>query len=283
MSTDPIQSKKLRDRLRERYRLVIMEDETLELRNSIKVTLLNVYLAASVLFVVIGALVFCLIYFTPMKNYLVGFNQVELSRQALAQEQLIDSLSNITDTHQQWIDNILRQLNGEVDTASSGVADQVNLSNINLDQVSPEDLALRDEVDQRDYFTLEQNGENRRLLSPPMEGVISDGFDPSEEHYGIDIVGKENSAVKAVDDGTVIDTYWDSETGNCIVLQHDNNLISIYKHNSSILKKVGTFVRSGDAIAIVGNTGELSSGPHLHMELWKDRAPLNPEDHIVFN
>jgi len=277
-------------RLREHYRLVIMEDETLELRASIKLSLLNVYVAISVVLTVLAILIFCLIYFTPIKNYLVGYNQVNVTRSVLEQENMLDSLLKVTQQQDLWAANIGRILRGEVDTGRlvQPGGGQV-YDNLELNNVPPEDLALREQVTRADYFNLrgaEEANKTRDFRDGPfflpLEGVVSDGYNPAEGHYGIDIVSRENAPVKAVRDGRVIDAYWDSETGNVIVLQHEFGLISMYKHNSSLLRKVGNFVRAGDAIAIVGNTGELSTGPHLHFELWHDRSPLDPEDFLTF-
>ena len=117
----------------------------------------------------------------------------------------------------------------------------------------------------------------------PLTGIVSAGYSPSKTHYGVDIVAKSNEPIKCVADGTVIFTDYDfSDSGYVIAVQHRNNMISIYKHNSAILKKVGNFVSGGEIIAIIGNTGELTTGPHLHFELWFNGNPVNPEDFISF-
>ncbi len=117
---------------------------------------------------------------------------------------------------------------------------------------------------------------------PPVKGIITRGFNPMEGHYGIDMVAAPNEVVKATLDGTVTMSTWTLETGYVIQIQHDYELISVYKHNATLFKSVGQKVVAGDAIAIVGNSGELTTGPHLHFELWHDRVPLNPVEYIVF-
>jgi murein DD-endopeptidase MepM/ murein hydrolase activator NlpD len=112
--------------------------------------------------------------------------------------------------------------------------------------------------------------------------VITNEFNASQNHYGIDIVAKQNEAIKCVLDGTVILSNWTLETGYTIAIQHQQNIVSVYKHNSALLKKEGEFVKAGDPIAIVGQTGELTTGPHLHFELWSDGNPVNPKDYINF-
>ena len=120
------------------------------------------------------------------------------------------------------------------------------------------------------------------FLFTPLEGVITTPFDPKIEHYGLDIVGKENEPIKCIADGMVILSTWTVETGWVIIVQHSKNLISVYKHNATLFKKAGNFVKSGEVIAIMGNSGEFSTGPHLHFELWYDGNPVNPEDFISF-
>ena len=116
----------------------------------------------------------------------------------------------------------------------------------------------------------------------PLKGVITNEFNPSQGHYGVDVVSKQNEAIKAVLDGTIILSNWTIETGYTIAIQHQENIISVYKHNSVLLKKVGEFVKAGDPVAIIGQTGELTSGPHLHFELWYDGNPVNPKEYIIF-
>ena len=116
----------------------------------------------------------------------------------------------------------------------------------------------------------------------PIEGMVTTVFNIREEHYGIDIVSKSNEPVKSVADGTVIFGDWTQESGNVIYIQHRDNTISVYKHNSALLKKVGNFVSSGDVIAIIGNTGEFTTGPHLHFEMWYNGNPVDPEEFISF-
>jgi len=117
----------------------------------------------------------------------------------------------------------------------------------------------------------------------PLNGIITAKFAPLEKHYGIDIVAPHNDAVKSVLDGTVIMAAWTLETGYVIVIQHAGNLISVYKHNAVLLKQEGDFVKAGEPIAIAGNSGEISTGPHLHFELWYNGNPVNPTNYINFN
>ena len=157
-------------------------------------------------------------------------------------------------------DELLRQ-EVEMEEIRSATGDQDNAP-VN---VSPRDVPL-----EQMYFT------------PPVSGSISLQFDPETDHIGVDIIAPKNTPIKAALDGWIIASDWTLETGNTIAIQHTNNIVSFYKHNSALLKKTGDYVRAGEAIAIIGNTGELTDGPHLHFELWHRGKPVNPEDFVNF-
>jgi murein DD-endopeptidase MepM/ murein hydrolase activator NlpD len=154
---------------------------------------------------------------------------------------------------------------------------------------SSQDSMLRKEIESQDRYTLGvkdnssfANNASGFLFFPPAKGTVTNRFDPVTKHYGIDIVANANEAVKSTLDGTVLIANFTSETGYVIGIQHSNNLLSFYKHNSSLLKKPGDFVKAGEVIAIIGNSGELSSGPHLHFELWYNGIALDPRKYISF-
>lgn len=269
-----------------------MHDKTFEVRASVKLSMLNVIIILSTLFVVLTFFVYSLIAFTPLKNYVVGMSEVSTSRQVLRNNAIADSLLQVLSAYNIYVENVQKRLNGEIDTLvkvdTLKSADYVGL---NIDSTSALDKEFRNQIEQEDMFNLtgidETSTGERNLKSlhffPPLKGTITSGFAPKEEHFGIDIVASENTPIKACLDGTIIDAYWNVESGNVIVIQHDHGLISFYKHNSVLLKKTGNFVKAGDVIAIIGNTGELSTGPHLHFELWQNKLPLNPADYIIFN
>jgi murein DD-endopeptidase MepM/ murein hydrolase activator NlpD len=279
-------------RWRNKYRLVVMHDKTFEVETSVKLSAWNMVVIASTLFVVIAFLVYLLIILTPLKSYVSGYSEVNTTRQLLKNSATVDSILQELHASEVYYENMIRTLKGEVDTImpdSSGFGG--DYSSIVLDTVSELDRAIREQVENEDLFSLaavdpETTGqENFRSLHffPPVKGTVTSSFDPDEDHYGTDIVARENTPIKACYDGTVIESYWNIESGNVVVIQHQYGLISIYKHNSQVLKKRGTFVRAGDVIAIIGNTGELSTGPHLHFELWHNRVPIDPEGLIIFN
>ncbi|MFN0274633.1 MAG: M23 family metallopeptidase [Chitinophagales bacterium] len=284
--------KSLLNRLRNKYRLVLMHDKTFEVQASVKLSALNVIIIASTLFVVLAFLVFSLIAFTPLKNYVAGASEVNTTRQIIRNNAITDSIMRQLNYYDIYIANLQKRLKGEVDSLMplDTIKDR-NYDSIRLDITSPLDLDFRRQVEQEDLFNLtgvdagSRGEKNIKALHffPPLKGTMTDTYKPREGHYGVDIVANENTPIKACLDGTVIDAYWNVESGNVIVLQHDHGLISLYKHNSVLLKKTGNFVKAGDVIAIIGNTGELSTGPHLHFELWHEKLPVNPQDFIIFN
>lgn len=190
-----------------------------------------------------------------------------------------------------YIQNIQTILNGgETFNEDSLLIKEKNDIKIeNLDKIAPIDSQIRKEFEEEfeNRNSVEQEitdqGFSEMLFFPPVNAYdISSQFDLKEEHYGIDVIATENTPIQSVSDGSVIMANWTHDTGYVIAIQHKNNIISIYKHNSILLKKVGNFVKAGDVIAIIGNSGELSTGPHLHFELWHQGTPVNPEHFISF-
>ena len=158
------------------------------------------------------------------------------------------------------------------------------------DYRSREESLLREEVEEQQKFSLSlfDLSEKPKNLSDlyfyaPVKGMITSRFDAGIKHYGIDLVPTDNLWVNAALDGTVLFADYTAETGYVIQILHSNELVSIYKHNQELLKKAGDIVRAGEVIAIAGNSGEMTTGPHLHFELWYKGKPINPEDYIIFN
>lgn len=286
-------TRKWLERLRTKYKLVLMHDKTFEVQASLRLSPLNVIILSSTLFVVIGFLVYLAIVFTPLKNLVVGYSEVTTTRQIVENNKITDSMLTALRSYDIYFANLQKRLNGEIDTLPP--IDSLNkqdYSDIKVGEASEIDKAMRDQVAREDLFNLsladprdatgEQNLESLHFF-PPVKGTVTSSFQAREGHYGIDVVAPENTPIKACLDGIVIDSYWNLESGNVIIIRHDHGLISIYKHNSQILKRQGNIIRAGDVIAIIGNTGEMSTGPHLHFELWHEKTPLNPKDFINFN
>jgi murein DD-endopeptidase MepM/ murein hydrolase activator NlpD len=287
-----------RGNLNNRFRFVIMNDETFEEVGSYKLTLMNVYVAVSTLLVFFTVLVFMLIAYTPIKSYLPGFQTTSHDRELLELAREVNRMDREMRAQQTYIKNLQRMMGGKPET----VRDVPQVIPAAKDSSSPGKKISQSEVDEqlRQEVELAKIGKlaqqvrgNGKLVSAekpieqlffvcPLKGEISAHFDRKKDHYGIDILAPKNTPIKATMDGYVVVSDWTLETGNTIGIQHDNGILSFYKHNSTLLKKAGSYVRAGEAIAIIGNTGTLTSGPHLHFELWQKGKPLNPADYVNF-
>ncbi|MFU8842355.1 MAG: M23 family metallopeptidase [Bacteroidales bacterium] len=282
-------------KLRNKYRLVILNDETFEEKFSFRLSRMNVFVAvgfSSILLIVITIFV---IAFTPLREYIPGYTDVTLSLRVNELLLKTDSLENVARQKMGYIENIRRIIDGsafENDSIFYAEAQPVQTyDNIQYSR-SVEDSLLRENYQRETSYDIyyydsedlsaSRNVKNNFMFFTPLKGIVTAEFDLAMKHYGIDIVSRENEAVKAALDGTVIFSDWTIETGYTISIQHQGNFISVYKHNAVLLKKQGSFVRAGDPIAIVGESGELSSGAHLHFELWYNGTPVNPRDYMVF-
>ena len=296
MAQDKKDKKKfsLLSRLRNKYRLVIMNDETLEERLTFRLSRLNVFVVLGTLTIILIILTSILIAFTPLREYIPGYTNVGLQKKLYELQIRTDSIEKSLEKRDRYLRDLKDVMNGkDLSTDVPLTKDTLHrYNNIKLKK-SPEDSMLRADVENQGKYNLYrfENTENVRqkndpigkvLFFVPLKGVITNEFNPAQNHYGIDIVSKQNEAIKCVLDGTVILSNWTLETGYTIAIQHQQNIVSVYKHNSALLKKEGEFVKAGEPIDIVGQTGELTTGPHLHFELWNDGNPVNPKDYINF-
>ncbi|MFO8128305.1 MAG: M23 family metallopeptidase [Bacteroidales bacterium] len=280
-------------RLRDKYRLVIMNEETYEKKLSFRLSRLNVFVTITTISLLMIVLTIFIIAFTPLREYIPGYMDPSIPAKVYHLSLKADSLEKHLALKDHYIRNIRRIISGEEihEEIHTEGPENVNYDTITL-RPSREDSILRAEYDRQNRFTLlYQNyeesyrftGPERDILFfPPVKGIITNHFDLGSGHYGIDIVAKKGEPVNAILDGTVIISEWTAETGYVIGIQHHNNFISLYKHNSVLLKKQGNTVKSGEPVAIIGGSGELSSGPHLHFELWSDGTPVNPVEYISF-
>jgi len=281
-------------KLRSKYRMVIFNDETFEERFIFRLTRLNVLSVFISLGIIFTSLTFILIIYTPIKEYIPGYPSDYQRESLIKLNVLADSLQNELTSKDIFFESIKNIVEGkdfveepELQTTENKSYDSIKLKS------SIEDSLLRLEFESQNLHNLyisettettEKDLVSIRNLSfyPPVEGIVTSKFDLSENHFGIDIVSKHNSAIKAILDGTVIFSGWTLETGYIVALQHEQNIISFYKHNSVLLKKQGEIVSAGEPIAIIGESGEISTGPHLHFELWHNGTPVNPADYIIF-
>lgn len=275
-------------RLKNKYRLVILNDASFEEKLSFRLTPLNVFiLFISGSFLLI-TLVTILIAFTPLREFIPGYTDVNLRQNLTTMVLRVDSLEKDIYVKQHYLSNIRLIMQGKLpqDTLASDSALEPQYDE-EARKITKEDSLFRDFVEREDAFNINKNKSSQDfdILSgtyffAPLNGLITGKFEPKKSHFGIDIVAPENEAIKATLNGVVIFTGWTAETGHVISIQHANNLVSTYKHNSVLMKEIGDKVKAGDAIAIIGNSGELTDGPHLHFELWHEGKAINPEEYI---
>lgn len=218
--------------------------------------------------------------------------QLETNRHLMNLSITVDSLIEEVDRKEMFITSFQRVVSGEDSVVENFDDRLINAGkNATIPTSNDEELAPVDSMFRREFETsgLElltiSSGENNLheiFLFSPIEGIISDKFNARTQHFGIDVVSKKNEPVKSIADGTVLMASWTQDAGYVMVIQHQSNLISFYKHNSDLLKEVGNFVSAGEIISIIGNTGELTSGPHLHFELWYNGNPVDPEEFVTF-
>lgn len=267
------------------YRFVIISDDSFEEKLSVKLNRLNILaLFGSFVFVSFFAAML-LITYTPLKEYIPGKSTTEVQKSLIELSIKSDSLEKTLIGRQIYLQNLKKIINGD-DLIAEKKPEKIKNPQVEISfQKSIEDSLLRIVVEGEDKSSITFNKEKNNevlMFFTPLNGNITDRFSVKKHHFGIDIVAKEKSRIAAVLEGTVILSNWNSETGHVIVVQHKNDYISLYKHNSVLLKNVGDFVSAGDHIAIIGNSGELSTGPHLHFELWHKGIPINPENYISF-
>ena len=277
--------KKLKKQVSKSYRLAVMEEDSYQEKFALSLSKRNIFLfTTSVAFIII-LITTLLIFYTPIREYIPGYDTSKLRIQAVENLEKLDSLMISLKQNEQFVEAFSRTLLGEefksqYEDSQLKAVDLTELAvNINI-----EDSILRKIVEVEDRFNIIEKDET--LITPnlvsPANGLISEGFDYGKQHYGVDIVLKERTPIKAVYDGIVLFSEWTLNYGYTVVIFHKNELISTYKHNESVKVKTGDFVQTGEVIALSGNTGELTSGPHLHLELWDLQGPLNPEDLIKF-
>ena len=279
---------RLWDRLKYKYKLSVINETSYEEVFNFRLSQLHVLTALSVLAVILVVLTILLIAFTDLREFIPGYPDGNM-RQMIAQNALrVDSLENELLKRDRFFKSIRLVLNGgDTTSLERSREDTARYRNDTIRfQISEQENEFRAAIEERERFNLslgmkEQNHDYYHFF-PPVEGIVTQSFDEKKRHYGTDIVAKANAKVAAALDGVVIFTDWTVKTGYVIQVQHTNDLISVYKHNSILLKKQGDYVRAGEVLGVVGNTGEESSGPHLHFELWRAGNPLNPENFIKF-
>jgi murein DD-endopeptidase MepM/ murein hydrolase activator NlpD len=280
-------SRKIKYKLLNKYRLVVLNEDTFEERLTFKLNRLNVFVFSIILVFTLILVTSIFIAFTPLREYIPGYSSVTLKKNAVQLAYKTDSLQQVIKINELYFSSIKKVLKGDVSSVNFNKDSIIEAAKIDITGIdintSKEDSLLREKVSLEDkYNPLINNSEINFVLFPPVKGIISQEFNAREKHYAIDIVTSKDAPVKSAADGTVIFSEWTTQTGYVIIIEHSNNLISVYKHNSQLSKEQGTLVKAGEVIATAGNTGELSTGPHLHFELWSDGYPIDPTNFIDF-
>jgi murein DD-endopeptidase MepM/ murein hydrolase activator NlpD len=284
-----LDKKRFIKKLRHKYRLSIYRDETYEEVLNLKLTRLNVLAWGGVIAFASLIIVVSIIAYTPVREFIPGYPDETTLISSIKNKQRLDSLEQELVRRDKYFNNLRRIISGEVPDNFENGGDTAKNNNKLTFTRSSADSELREHYKQEDKFSLEPEQEKKRVNSisqmhffPPIKGLVTNSFNTPTNHYGTDIVAGANEVVKSTLEGTVVMATWTLETGWVIEVQHENNLLSVYKHNAELLKRVGDYVKVGEPIAIIGNSGELTTGPHLHFELWHNGVPLNPEDYISF-
>jgi murein DD-endopeptidase MepM/ murein hydrolase activator NlpD len=285
--------RKLIKKLKDKYRLIIYNDNTFEEVGYIRLSAFNLAWVFGMLAFVLIAVVFFLIAFTGVRELIPGYPDSNMRRTILVNAMKVDSLEKqlqLRDRYLQDLSAVIRGENPALPEFSSTSVDSLKLKNINFSRSDTDDK-FRKQVEEEEEFNLSTTSKNqnssptdfaRFYFFKPVNGVVTNVFNADAAHYGTDIATAENTVIKSVLDGTVVMSSWTLETGYVIQIQHSADLISVYKHCAILLKKQGDRVKAGESIGIVGNSGELSTGPHLHIELWHQGRAVNPQEYIAF-
>jgi murein DD-endopeptidase MepM/ murein hydrolase activator NlpD len=270
------------------YRMVVLNDDTFEERFSLKLNRLNVFIVTLISAVLLIGATTVLIAFTPLREYIPGYADVTSKRNSIQLTKETDSIQQVLRTNDEFYSRIKMLLNGDVTSEEYERIDSIAKveTDIEIRNLKPikEDSLLREEVAQEDRYSVIAGAKAKTnfVFFPPVKGIISGDYDTEIKHYAVDVAATTGTPIKAAADGTVVYASWSVETGHTMLIEHAYGLITVYKHAGSLLKEQNDKVLAGEVIASVGNTGELTTGPHLHFEIWSDGYPLDPTNFINF-
>ncbi len=271
------------------FRLSLLDAKTHKQLFSVRFNRTGFFVTLVSSVVIIVAAIFSIIAFTPVKTFIPGYPDARTKRAVIQNAMKVDSLENVIYRWELYSENLRRVIEGEdpinIDSLISARQAQIELAK-DPEYLKRQDSLLRKEVKEEEMFDITSRSTRKlpiegMLFFTPVKGVISQGYDPVT-HPFVDITAPAGSLISAIADGTVIYDGWSDDTGYTIHIQHSNDIISIYKHNDKLLKKAGDKVKAGTPIALMGNTGSLSTGPHLHFELWHNGENLDPTQYINF-
>lgn len=288
MSEKRLKRKRIKKKLFTKNRLVILNEDTFEEIFSLRLTLMNVFVVATIgAFLIIFITTF-IIAFTPLREYIPGYASTQLKKDATELALKSDSLNYAIQKNEAYIQSIKKVLTGDLqyakfnkDSISVSVLEPVSDENL---KPSKADLKLREKVDREDKYNLFEKAKPKvtAVLFPPVKGMITEKYNPANKHYAVDIALAKNTPIKSIMSGKVIFADWTTNTGNVVIIRHNNGFISVYKHAASLTVSQGDAVKTGEVIALAGSTGQESTGVHLHFELWKDGYSIDPSIFIEF-
>jgi len=273
MSEEVKKSRSFREKLKNQYRLVVLEKETLSEVRSFNLSLLNVYIMVCSALLITAAIIASLIIFTPVKKWIPGYGDVDSNIEFLNLKNEVEDLEGIIETQNVYIDGLKEMVSG------GEIPKEITPEKMDLSPSPPLEGSVSNGNPSSQTVTALRN----IYLKPPLRGSISSGYLSVDDHLGVDIVAPKDSPITSILDGIVVSADWNIETGHSITIQHSDNIISVYKHNDRLLKTTGDRIKQGESIAIIGNTGKLTSGPHLHFELWFNGSSVNPANFIDFS
>ena len=270
------------------YKVVVSSEDTFEEKFAFKASKINVFVLMLVYSVILISFTISIVFFTQLRELVPGYSSSDLLNRAIYLTQKTDSLERQIELNNKFYKSIEDVLSGKTDEfiERDNIPIDSGLNDKNLFSISPnsEDSILRNYVDSQDKFNLTKNElviENKMFFSP-IKGEITQAFNFEENHFAVDIAADIGTPVKSILDGKILFSEWSVDTGHVIIVDHGDNIVSVYKHNSKSLKEQNDFVQAGEVIAYSGNQGSLSSGPHLHFELWKNGTPIDPEPLLNF-
>lgn len=278
----------IKKKLFTKNRLVILNEDTFEEIFSLRLTMMNVFVVATIGALLIIFITTYIIAFTPLREYIPGYASTKLKKDATELALKSDSLSLALKKNEAYIESIKKILTGDLDYAKFNKDSLLVSTTETVDeddlQPSKEELKLRETVAREDKYNVFEKAKPKVsiVLFPPAKGIVTEKFNAKNKHFAIDVALPKNTPIKATLSGTVIFADWTPSTGNVIILRHNNGFISVYKHAASLTKNQGDSVKSGEVIALAGSTGSESTGIHLHFELWKDGFPIDPSIFIKF-
>ena len=288
MSEKRLKRKIIKKKLFTKNRLVILNEDTFEEIFSLRLTLMNVFVVATIGAVLIIFVTTYIIAFTPLREYIPGYASTQLKKDATELALKSDSLNYALKKNEAYIESIKKVLTGDLeyakfnkDSISASVLEPVSEEEL---KPSSADLKFREGVDREDKYNLFEKAKPKvsTVLFPPVKGMITEKFNPKEKHYAVDIALAKNTPIKSILSGRVIFADWTPTTGNVVIIRHNSGFISVYKHAASVTVSQGDAVKTGEVIALAGSTGQESTGVHLHFELWKDGYSIDPSIFIEF-